>query len=113
MAEAEIVKNLKIQNNSSIGVPNSAVMSMKELREYVTKYVDVNELRISRGKMVRLDPVLHKCIYGKGNADIEECTWEKLYGGVQSKTNPAYSIQFPGQGQPHIKKVNVFLKFII
>lgn len=55
--------------------------------------------------MVRLDPILHKCVYGKGNADIEECTWEKLYGGVQSKTNPAYSIQFPGQATPHVKKV--------
>ena len=60
---------------------------------------------LGRGKMVRLDPILHKCVYGKGSADIEECTWEKLYGGVQSKTNPAYSIQFPGQATPHVKKV--------
>ena len=30
---------------SQVGVPNSAVMSMKELREHVTKYVDQNQLR--------------------------------------------------------------------
>lgn len=28
-----------------VGVANSAVMSMKELREHVTKYVDQNQLR--------------------------------------------------------------------
>merc|ERR1712106_323567 len=88
----------------SIGVANSAVMSMNEMRDYVTKYVEVNELKFGRGKLVRLDPLLHKIVYGKGNAEIEECTWEKLYGGVQSKTNPAYSIQFPGQSAPHVKK---------
>ena len=32
---------------SSVGVPNNAVMTMKELRDHVTRYVDANELRIS------------------------------------------------------------------
>ena len=54
--------------------------------------------------MVKLDPHLHKCVFGKGKEEIEEVTWDKVFGGVQSKTNPAYSIQFPGQ-HPHIRKV--------
>jgi len=86
---------------SQVGVPNSAVLSMKELREHVTKYVDQNQLRWRN--MVKLDPHLHKCVFGKGKEEIEEVTWDKVFGGVQSKTNPAYSIQFPGQ-HPHIRK---------
>ena len=54
--------------------------------------------------MVKLDPHLHKCVFGKGKEEIEEVTWDKVFGGVQAKTNPAYSIQFPGQ-HPHIRKV--------
>ena len=60
--------------------------------------------------MVKLDPHLHKCVFGKGKEEIEEVTWDKVFGGVQSKTNPAYSIQFPGQ-HPHIRKVRIFLSF--
>merc|ERR1711914_38038 len=90
-----------------VGVANSAVMSMKELREHVTKYVDQNQLRWRN--MVKLDPHLHKCVFGKGKEEIEEVTWDKVFGGVQAKTNPAYSIQFPGQ-HPHIRKV-FFLSF--
>ena len=62
--------------------------------------------------MVKLDPHLHKCVFGKGKEEIEEVTWDKVFGGVQAKTNPAYSIQFPGQ-HPHIRKVffNHFLLF--
>ena len=59
--------------------------------------------------MVKLDPHLHKCVFGKGKEEIEEVTWDKVFGGVQAKTNPAYSIQFPGQ-HPHIRKV-YFLSF--
>ena len=55
--------------------------------------------------MVKLDPHLHKCVFGKGKEEIEEVTWDKVFGGVQAKTNPAYSIQFPGQ-HPHIRKVS-------
>ena len=61
--------------------------------------------------MVKLDPHLHKCVFGKGKEEIEEVTWDKVFGGVQAKTNPAYSIQFPGQ-HPHIRKV-FFLSFFI
>lgn len=86
---------------NEVGVSNSAVMSMKELREHVTKYVDQNQLRWRN--MVKLDPHLHKCVFGKGKEEIEEVTWDKVFGGVQAKTNPAYSIQFPGQ-HPHIRK---------
>ena len=60
--------------------------------------------------MVKLDPHLHKCVFGKGKEEIEEVTWDKVFGGVQSKTNPAYSIQFPGQ-HPHIRKVRIFYHF--
>lgn len=84
-----------------VGVPNSAIMTMKELRENITKYVDINQLRWRN--MVKLDPHLHKCVFGKGKEEIEEVTWDKVFGGVQAKTNPAYSIQFPGQ-KPHIRK---------
>ena len=107
---------------SQVGVPNSAVLSMKELREHVTKYVDQNQLRYGTNKqqiiswsfrwrnMVKLDPHLHKCVFGKGKEEIEEVTWDKVFGGVQSKTNPAYSIQFPGQ-HPHIRKVFFIIFF--
>ena len=54
-----------------------------------------------------MDPHLHKCVFGRGKEEIEEVTWEKLYGGIQSKMNPAYSIEFPGQSRPHIKKVYI------
>ena len=60
--------------------------------------------------MVKLDPHLHKCVFGKGKEEIEEVTWDKVFGGVQAKTNPAYSIQFPGQ-HPHIRKV--FYHFLL
>ena len=61
--------------------------------------------------MVKLDPHLHKCVFGKGKEEIEEVTWDKVFGGVQSKTNPAYSIQFPGQ-HPHIRKVFFIILFL-
>ena len=61
--------------------------------------------------MVKLDPHLHKCVFGKGKEEIEEVTWDKVFGGVQAKTNPAYSIQFPGQ-HPHIRKV-FFYHFLL
>ena len=61
--------------------------------------------------MVKLDPHLHKCVFGKGKEEIEEVTWDKVFGGVQAKTNPAYSIQFPGQ-HPHIRKVFFYHFFI-
>ena len=62
--------------------------------------------------MVKLDPHLHKCVFGKGKEEIEEVTWDKVFGGVQAKTNPAYSIQFPGQ-HPHIRKVFFFIIFLL
>ena len=89
---------------SQAGCRKSAVLDMSDLRNYVKKYVEINELQFKN--MVRLDPVLHHAVYGKGSADKETATWDKIYGAITAKMNPAYSVQFAGQSHPVIKKVS-------
>jgi len=85
------------------GCRRNAVLHVSDIREYVTKYVTDNELKFR--SQVRLDPQLHRAVYGKGNEDKEMATWDKIFGAIQAKMSPAYSIQFAGQSQPIIKKV--------
>ena len=89
---------------SQAGCRKSAVLDMSDLRNYVKKYVEINELQFKN--MVRLDPVLHHAVYGKGSEDKETATWDKIYGAITAKMNPAYSVQFAGQSHPVIKKVS-------
>ena len=51
-----------------------------------------------------MDPVLHQAVFGKGGADKETASWDKVFGGVQSKMGPAYSVKFPGQPTAAVKK---------
>lgn len=84
------------------GCGRSAVLSMAEVRDFITKYVDTNQLR--KGAQVAMDPLLHRAVYGKGNEEKEFAKWDKVFGAISAKMNPAYSIQFQGQSQCVIKK---------
>ena len=78
---------------------------MTEVRDFITKYVDANQLR--KGAQVAMDPLLHRAVYGKGNEEKEFAKWDKVFGAISAKMNPAYSIQFEGQSQSVIKKVRL------
>ena len=66
------------------------------------QYIEANDLRGK--KDVKMDPVLHQAVFGKGGADKETASWDKVFGGVQSKMGPAYSVKFPGQPTAAVKK---------
>jgi len=53
---------------------------------------------------VKMDPVLHQAVFGKGGADKEIASWDKVFGGVQAKMGSAYSVKFPGQSTAAVKK---------
>ena len=68
---------------SQAGCRKSAVLDMSDLRNYVKKYVEINELQFKN--MVRLDPVLHHAVYGKGSEDKETATWIKFMAQLRQK----------------------------
>ena len=110
ITELYVVSNQLNELFSQAGCRRNAVLHGTEIRDYVTKYVTMNELK--KGNFVKLDPHLHHAVYGKGNEEKETANWDKVFGAIQAKMSPAYSIQFPGQSQPIIKKVKLTLNFL-
>jgi len=87
---------------TSVGCRRGAILTVQDIRKFVTMYIEANDLRGK--KDVKMDPVLHQAVFGKGGADKEIASWDKVFGGVQAKMGSAYSVKFPGQSTAAVKK---------
>jgi len=87
---------------TSVGCRRGAILTVQDIRKFVTMYIEANDLRGK--KDVKMDPVLHQAVFGKGGADKDIASWDKVFGGVQAKMGSAYSVKFPGQSTAAVKK---------
>ncbi|XP_033737370.1 eukaryotic translation initiation factor 2D-like isoform X2 [Pecten maximus] len=80
------------------GYSKGSTLTGQEMRNVITDYVRDNNLQDQNDKrQIQLDPHLADIVLSKGEGNTIYMSWEDVKSRVLSKTQPAFSVTYPGK----------------